>query len=61
MNKMQIIKHIETIFSISKAIELTSKLNNDDDWIYKVVKIDKNPNKARISITDEDGYFVGYL
>jgi hypothetical protein len=56
-----IIAAVDTIMTLSKAVDIATGLNADDDWTYAVVKIDANPGMAKVSITDEDGEFVGYL
>ena len=61
-----IIAAVDTIMTLSKAVDIATGLNAEkvpgfDDWTYAVVKIDANPGMAKVSITDEDGEFVGYL
>tara|TARA_Y100000310_G_C20335042_1_gene647086 strand:- start:352 stop:555 length:204 start_codon:yes stop_codon:yes gene_type:complete len=66
-----IIAAVDTLFTVSKAADLAARLNAEDpDWTYAVVKIDAKPEDdsrwiyavmAKVSMTDEDGEFVGYL
>lgn len=49
------------LFSPEKAEAMAKKLNESDDWTYKVVHCPKGTGYSYIKIYDEDGEFISKL
>jgi hypothetical protein len=49
----------DAVMPIGEANALVTYFNNTDDWHYKVIHVGEED--AKILITDEDGYELGYM